>query len=134
MLAQSLSNSVKVKYFILYSRILYNHLFYIHVFYITIFTLTNLILCLVYYRNHRLCILTSLSILFDNYIHHIDNQHLHGLLRCGFLKFVLMWLHNRTGNRNIFYLHWPLIFGTWNRIYFTPPWKDSLWSPNLFFS
>ena len=82
----------------------------------TIFTLAKL-RCLVYYRNHKLCILMPLSILSDNYSHHIDIQHLHGLLHCGFLNFVFMWLHNRTGNRNIFYLHWPLICGTWNRIY-----------------
>ena len=107
MLAQSLSNYKSRS----------NILFHIHVFYMTIFTLAKLIGCLVYCRNHKLCILMPLSILSDNYSHHIDIHHLHGLLHCGFLNFVLMWLHNRTGNRNIFYLHWPLICGTWNRIY-----------------
>ena len=81
-------------------------------------TVAKLIWCLVYYRNHKLCILMSLSILFDNYSHHIiDIHHLHGLLHCGFLNFVLMWLHIHTGNRNIFYLHWSLICGTWNQLY-----------------
>ena len=81
-------------------------------------TVAKLIWCLVHYRNHKLCILMSLSILFDNYSHHIiDIHHLHGLLQCGFLNFVLMWFHNRTGNRNIFYLHWSLICGTWNQLY-----------------
>ena len=56
-----------------------------------------LIWCLVYYRNHKLCILMSLSILFDNYSHHIDIHHLHGLLHCEFLNFVLMWFNNRPG-------------------------------------
>ena len=62
----------------------------------TIFTLAKLIGCLVYYRNHKLYILMSLSIVFDNYIHHIDIQHLHGLLLCGLLNFVSMRLHNGT--------------------------------------
>ena len=53
-------------------------------------TVAKLIWCLVYYRNHKLCILMSLSILFDNYSHHIDIHHLHGLLHCEYLNFVLM--------------------------------------------
>ena len=38
----------------------------------------------------KLCIFMSLSILFDNYSHHIDIHHLHGLLHCEYLNFVLM--------------------------------------------
>ena len=70
------------------------------------------ILYVVYYKKHILCFLMALSILFDKCSHHIDIQHLHGLLLCGLLNFVLMRLHNGTEKRNIFYIHVALTCGT----------------------
>ena len=55
--------------------------------------------------------------LFTLQLHHINIPTPSWDASLRVFNFVLMWLHNRTGNRNIFYLHWPLICATWNRIY-----------------